>query len=60
MLGMTMVDEEGELVCRDIRAKFLNGKFAALEVIYEMPTTADWERFLRFMQRFSTSNDMGM
>ncbi len=57
--GMSMVDEEGELVTRDVRVKFADGKFRALEAIYTMPTPADWERFLRFMERFAEANDMG-
>ncbi|MCF2969904.1 photosystem II reaction center protein Psb28 [Synechococcus sp. Nb3U1] len=60
ILGMTMIDEEGELTTRDIKAKFLNGEFKALEVTYEMSNEAEWERFLRFMERFSASNEMGM
>lgn len=60
ILKMTMIDEEGELVCRDVRGKFVNGEFKAIEVSYEMDTEADWERFQRFMERFSKANDMGM
>lgn len=43
-----------------IRAKFLNGEFKALEVTYDMETEAEWDRFLRFMERFSAANQMGM
>jgi photosystem II protein len=60
ILRMTMIDEEGELICRDVRGKFVNGEFKAIEVSYEMDTEADWERFQRFMERFSKANDMGM
>ena len=58
--GMSMTDEEGELVTRDVRVKFADGKFRAIEAIYNMPSTEDWERFLRFMERFAEANDMGM
>ncbi|MGQ9837958.1 MAG: photosystem II reaction center protein Psb28 [Cyanobacteriota bacterium] len=60
IFGMTMIDEEGELTTRDIKAKFLNGEFKALEVTYDMQNEAEWERFLRFMERFSASNGMSM
>ncbi len=60
ILKMTMVDEEGAIDCREVRAKFLNGEFKAIEVIYEMQTPAEWERFLRFMERFSAVNEMGV
>jgi photosystem II protein len=60
ILGMTMIDEEGELTTRDIKAKFLNGEFKALEVTYDMENEAEWDRFLRFMERFSAGNEMGM
>ena len=58
--GMKMLDEEGELVTRDVRVKFADGKFRAIEAIYSMPDPADWERFLRFMERFAEANEMGM
>ena len=57
--GMMMKDEEGELVTRDVRVKFADGKFRALEALYTMPTPDDWERFLRLMERFAEANDMG-
>lgn len=60
ILGMTMFDEEGEITCREVRAKFLNGEFKAIEVIYDMSTQQEWDRFLRFMERFSAGNNMGM
>jgi photosystem II protein len=60
LYGMRMVDSEGEIVCRELRAKYINGQFAALEVIYEMANQSEWDRFMRFMQEFSASNNMGM
>jgi photosystem II protein len=60
LLSMTMTDEEGELTCRELRAKFLNGELQAVEAIYEMENQEEWDRFMRFMERFSATNDMGM
>jgi photosystem II 13kDa protein len=58
--GMYMLDEEGEIITREVKAKFVNGKPAALEVMYIMNTNAEWERFLRFMERYSADNGLGL
>ena len=57
--GMYMIDDEGELVTREVKAKFINGKAAALEAIYIMNTTAEWDRFMRFMELYSETNGLG-
>ena len=57
--GMYMIDEEGELVTREVKAKFVNGKPEALEAIYLMKSQAEWERFMRFMERYAEKHDLG-
>jgi photosystem II protein len=57
--GMFMVDEEGELVTREVKARFVNGKASALESTYTWKSTADFERFMRFAQRYADSHDLG-
>lgn len=57
--GMYMIDEEGELVTREVNAKFINGEPAALEARYVMKSEQDWDRFMRFMDRYAESNDLG-
>jgi photosystem II protein len=57
--GMYMLDEEGEIITREVKAKFVNGKPAALEAIYIMNSTAEWDRFMRFMDRYSAANGLG-
>jgi len=57
--GMFMVDEEGELVTREVKARFVNGKPSALEATFTWKTTADFERFMRFAQRYADSHDLG-
>jgi photosystem II protein len=57
--GMYMVDEEGQLVTREVNAKFVNGKPAALEATYTWKTPEDFERFMRFAQRYADANDLG-
>ena len=57
--GMYMVDEEGQLVTREVNAKFVNGKPAALEATYTWKTPEDFERFMRFAQRYADSHELG-
>jgi photosystem II 13kDa protein len=57
--GLYMIDEEGEIVSREVKAKFINGKPEALEAIYIMNSTAEWDRFMRFMERYSAANGLG-
>ncbi|MBW4639810.1 MAG: photosystem II reaction center protein Psb28 [Gloeocapsa sp. UFS-A4-WI-NPMV-4B04] len=57
--GMFMVDEEGELVTREVKGKFVNGKPQALEVLYLMRSADEWERFMRFMERYAKDHDLG-
>jgi photosystem II 13kDa protein len=57
--GMYMIDEEGELITRKVNAKFINGRPAALEAFYEMTSAAEWDRFIRFMERYGEVNGLG-
>jgi photosystem II 13kDa protein len=57
--GMYMSDEEGEMITRKVNAKFINGKPAALEAYYEMGSAAEWDRFIRFMERYGEENGLG-
>jgi len=57
--GMYMIDEEGELVTRDVSAKFVNGQPTAIEAVYAMRGIQEWDRFMRFMERYAESNDLG-
>ncbi len=58
--GMYMVDEEGEIVTREVKGKFINGKAEALEAIYLMKSAEEWERFMRFMERYASENELGL
>lgn len=57
--GMYLVDEEGELATRDVNAKFVNGQPKAIEAIYTMQSSQEWDRFMRFMERYAEDNDLG-
>ena len=57
--GMYMIDEEGELTSREVNAKFINGQPAGIEAIYIMRSEYDWDRFMRFMQRYAEAHNLG-
>ena len=57
--GMFLRDEEGELVTREVNARFINGNPSALEATYVWKTENDFERFMRFAKRYAESHGMG-
>ncbi|MEG4276636.1 photosystem II reaction center protein Psb28 [Microcoleus sp. MON1_C1] len=57
--GMYMIDEEGEILTREVKAKFINGQPAGLEALYLMRNPEEWDRFMRFMERYSEANGLG-
>ncbi|KAF8070974.1 HXK1 [Scenedesmus sp. PABB004] len=57
--GLFMVDEEGTLSTTDVKAKFVNGKPQAIEARYSMRSQFEWDRFIRFMDRYAEANGMG-
>ncbi len=58
--GMYMVDEEGELATRDVNGKFVNGEPAGIEAVFVMRGDEEWERFMRFMERYGRDNGLGL
>jgi photosystem II protein len=57
--GMYMIDEEGEIVTREVKGRFVNGKPEALEAVYLMKSQDEWERFMRFMERYAEEHGLG-
>ncbi len=57
--GLYMIDEEGEIITREVNAKFVNGKPEALEALYVMKSVEEWDRFMRFMERYAERNGLG-
>jgi photosystem II protein len=51
--GMYLVDEEGEIVTREVKGTFVNGKPSSIQAVLIMNTQEEWERFLRFMDRYA-------
>ena len=57
--GMSMVDEEGVLKTREVKARFLNGVPSAIEATYVWKSEADFQRFMRFAKRYASGHGMG-
>lgn len=57
--GMFMIDDEGEISTTDVNAKFANGKPQAIESTFVMKSPAEWDRFMRFMEKYGEANGLG-
>ena len=57
--GCYLVDEEGEIVTREVKAKFINGRAAGVEAVLIMQSSEEWDRFMRFMERYAEANGLG-
>ncbi len=57
--GMTMIDEEGLLQTREVKARFLNGNPSAIEATYVWKSEAEFQRFMRFAKRYASVNGLG-
>ncbi len=57
--GMYLIDEEGELTTREVNARFINGNPSALEATYSWKSETDFERFMRFANRYANSHGLG-
>jgi photosystem II protein len=58
--GMYLIDDEGEILTREVKAKFVNGQPEAIEALLIMKSADDFERFVRFMNRYAEENDLGL
>lgn len=56
--GMYMIDEEGEIVTREVKGVFVNGQAKDIKAIHLMTTPAEWDRFLRFMERYAKEHGL--
>lgn len=57
--GMYLIDEEGEITIREVKARFINGEPVGLESTHVMKTPDEWERFMRFMESYAAENGLG-
>jgi photosystem II protein len=58
--GMYLIDEEGEIVTKDVKGVFVQGQAKKIQAIYIMNSTEEWERFLRFMNRYAEENGLDL
>ena len=56
--GMYMIDEEGKMISREVKAKFVNGEPKSLEGLYVMKSQVEWDRFMRFMDRYAKKHGL--
>ena len=57
--GLYMIDEEGTLTTTDVVASFMDGKPLKIEARYVMKSAFQWDRFMRFMERYANENELG-
>ncbi|BFM38721.1 photosystem II reaction center protein Psb28 [Synechocystis sp. LKSZ1] len=57
--GMYLVDEEGEIVTREVKGKFVNGRPTSIEATLILNSQTEWDRFVRFMERYGEENGLG-
>nr|QCI08079.1 photosystem II protein W [Plumaria plumosa] len=56
--GMYLRDEEGSLMTKDVNAKFVNGRPKGIECVYIIKNPQEWDRFMRFMERYAQNNNL--
>lgn len=57
--GMYLNDEEGVLKTSEVTATFTNGRPRFVKAVVVMKGTDEWDRFMRFMERYAQSNGLG-
>ena len=58
--GMYLIDDEGEIVSREVKGKFINGEARAIEAVLIMKSEEEFERFVRFMNKYAEQNGLGL
>ncbi len=58
--GMYLLDEEGEIATREVKGKFINGQARAIEALVILNSEEEWDRFMRFMERYAETNGLGL
>lgn len=56
--GMFLIDNEGTLTTKDVNVRFLNGQPINIEALYIMTSLTNWNRFIRFMERYAKENGL--
>ena len=56
--GLWLRDEEGTLTTPDLEVTFAKGKPIALKAVLVLKSRDEWDRFMRFMQRYAQANEL--
>lgn len=56
--GMYLIDDEGEIVTREVKGKFVNGEARGIEAVLIMKSAEEFDRFVRFMNKYSEQNGL--
>ena len=59
IIGMRMIDSEGEILTREVKVKFIDGEAIFLEALYIWKNTSDFDRFMRFANSYAKSHGLG-
>ena len=59
IIGMRMIDDEGEILTKEVKVRFVDGEPLFLEAVYIWKNTADFNRFMRFANSYAKSNGLG-
>tara|TARA_B100000945_G_scaffold319901_1_gene328319 strand:+ start:287 stop:640 length:354 start_codon:yes stop_codon:yes gene_type:complete len=57
--GMKMIDQEGEIITKEVKARFVDGEPTFIEAVYSWRNNNDFERFMRFANSYAKSNGLG-
>ena len=57
--GLFLIDDEGEMSTSDVNANFINGKPQAIDATLLLRSPAEWDRFMRFMEKYGEANGLG-
>lgn len=57
--GMYLIDDEGEIVTREVKGKFINGEARGIEAVLVMKSVEEFDRFVRFMEKYAEQNGLG-
>jgi photosystem II 13kDa protein len=58
--GLYLIDDEGEIFSREVKGKFVNGEARAIEAVLIMKSADEWERFIRFMNKYAEEHGLGL
>lgn len=57
--GMYLKDSEETLKTNEVTATFVNGKPRIVKGVFILKGEFEWDRFMRFMDRYAESNGLG-